>query len=105
MIPANITFHGGFTINPLDILRPRKVSSGAIPAEWPRVRFRVPTGAPLYNLDNWIIANLLGRYTLYILPGEGGESICVLAFETSMDAVMFRLKGGERAWQEIEVDG
>jgi len=101
MIPDNITFSGGLTINPLDILRPRKVTGGAIPAEWPRVRFPTPAGVTLFKLDNWIIENLTGRYTLYLLPAEGGaEHICTVAFETSMDAVMFRLKGGDRAWRE-----
>ena len=53
----------------------------------------------LAKINKWLHANIEGRYASYLVSIRFGQRIIIIAFENDNDAVMFRLKGGETAWQ------
>lgn len=105
MMPEILQF-AGLDVDPQVIVHPRRLRVGAIPESWQRVRFKVSEGnGSLFRIDRWIGVNIPGRwasYNMHLLNEDTGEyeTIVVVAFETVSDAVLFRLKEGERAWME-----
>ena len=105
MIPEIVRF-SGLDVDPHLIFQPRRLRVGLIPESWQRVRFKVSEGnGSLFRIDRWIGVNIPGRWASYSMrlldENEGDyETIVVVAFETVSDAVLFRLKEGERAWME-----
>jgi hypothetical protein len=98
MMPAQVRF-SGYTVDPRDLLLGRVVKGPINPA-WRRVRFQVENPAMLRWINRWLAANMNERWACYVVPLRFDDIIVVIAFESDVDAVMFRLKGGETAWKD-----
>ena len=101
MFPAVVKF-SGLSFDPKALLC-RRVQKPT-PAHWSRHQFTVEGWYHETNwqLIAWINSNLVGRYTLNLFTSTGG-TLVVIGFEDDVDAVMFRLKEGETAWQDDTV--
>jgi hypothetical protein len=123
MRPEVIRFTG-LDLTPEQALFPRKRTTGIYPAEWVRHQWIAPvdyaSSAPanfaqlqvasigpspnlrgLARLDRYIERTLLGQWGSYCVSTPDGLKYVVL-FEQVPDAVMFRLRGGERAFLRSE---
>ena len=100
MIPATVKFTD-LDLEPITALEPRKKFQGTYPVEWIRHQWSLSfdVAGDLKMLDRWLEANMLGRWGSYRAYGTDTVKFVVL-FEQVTDAVMFRLKGGERAFLE-----
>ncbi len=98
MIPRTVHFTG-LEVDPISLIKGRQ-HKGAIPPHWPRVRFESDGIFSLDKLNRWIGANISGRWQTYSVARGFSKRTVVVAFEDDSDAVLFRLKGGETAWQE-----
>ena len=87
----------GFDVDPISLLEPRRLL-GTIPVDWPRIRFDTDHNYGK-QFDKWLLGSMNYRYAFYTVR-LGGHRTVVVAFERATDAVMFRLKNGERAWAE-----
>src|SRR4051812_49148102 len=98
MLPTQVRF-SGLDLDPRDLLLGRVVS-GPIDPTWRRVRFEVAHGVgngvgkhTIEPLNRWLAANLNARWAIYTVF-RFANTLIVIAFESDVDAVMFRLKGG-----------
>jgi hypothetical protein len=102
MMAAQVQF-SNYTVNPRDLLVGRVVAGPINPA-WRRVRFEADhTAGVREQINRWLAANMNERWALSMTMMRFGEVTVVVAFESDVDAVMFRLKGGETAWTEAPV--
>lgn len=103
MIPDKVLFTD-HEVDPRTVLTPRKLFNRPIPAEWTRHQFMVPDGyrlnLSLRTLDQWIETNLVGRWASSSLYTDEGDIFIVVHFERQNDAVMFRLRDGEKWYEE-----
>lgn len=104
MIPARVAFNGLVIDDPRSVLEGR-LHHGPIPPPWPRVRFTLDDEgerASIAMLNVWIGANIGGRWAtcVHTEPADAFARVVTLAFERDVDAVWFRLRGGEKAWLE-----
>lgn len=104
MIPERISFTD-LELDPA-VMQPRKKFAGTYPAEWVRHQFTVDHSLypNLRKIDKWLEQNIEGRWGSYTQHGYDGL-VVVIAFESVGDAVMFRLKGGEKAWSLADQGG
>jgi hypothetical protein len=104
MRPETIEFTG-LSLTPEQAIRPRKRLVGLYPAEWIRHQWMVEYGADadLNRLDRYIERTLDGQWGSYSIQTVDGLKLVVL-FEQVTDAVMFRLKGGEKAFIKPETE-
>lgn len=107
MFPDVIRFKD-LDIDPKDILQHRKLKNRPIPFDWTRHDFRIPSVkyyggsvAPLVLIDDWIETNSMGRWTSYASSSYGDDTLVVVYFEFSTDAVFFKLAGGDTLWKEV----
>jgi len=102
MIPRIVKFTG-LNIDPMVILSPRNIR-GIVPPEWSRVCFEADLTCSERLLNRWIGANMEGRWHTTLVCVTFGKRMIAIAFENDVDAVMFRLKNGETAWQELKAE-
>jgi hypothetical protein len=100
VIPLKVRFTG-LEFDPMEVLQSRELIGSPIPPDWVRVRFDVPDEA-VTKVRRWVAKNTNDRWCLYSFEGDFETTTVVIAFETKTDAVMFRLKNGETAWQNDE---
>lgn len=127
MRPETIRFTG-LELTPQQAIHPRKLLTGTYPAEWIRHQWLVGYDEPaqyastasalgawtaimqskpareltgLPRLDRYIERKLMGRWGSYSVDSPDGTKYVVL-FETTADAVFFRMLGGERAFLQPE---
>ena len=99
MIPLTVKYHNNYEFDPSVVFRCRV--SVPIPASWIRLSF--PVSEISYDVEwhlrRWIDENLSGNYIINVNLKSSGLMVS-LGFEDTTTAVMFRLLGGETAWQE-----
>src|SRR4051812_26038110 len=95
MLPESVRFTG-LTLDPKDILTPRKKFDGPYPLDWVRHQFaREYDGkSNLKSLDAWLEKNIGGRWGSYSNYSGGGIQFVIL-FEKINDGLMFKLMDGE----------
>ena len=95
MLPEAVRFTG-LTLDPKDILTPRKKLVGTYPLDWVRHQFtRDYDGrSTLKMLDAWLEKNIVGRWGSYT-HYTGGAVQFVILFEKINDGLMFKLMDGE----------
>lgn len=87
MIPETVSFTG-YNVYPRETAIMR-VYHGPVPAAWTLIR--VKTEAYSHStLESWLLENIDGRFGLLI-----NYPYVHIYFENEIDAVMFRLKGGD----------
>ena len=93
----------GLEIDPMIVLKPRRLSNSPIPADWIRFHFEVEKGTRLTVISKWISSwiheNSDDHWTMYSFVSNDKEMV-VVAFANVSDAMMFKLKG-EDAWKEM----
>lgn len=102
MTPALVVFDGGVEIDPKKVLNRRYM--GPTPVEWTRYQFFIDScfNDPEYNLTDWLKSNTSHRFTINSDVHPGGTFV-VIGFESSTDAVMFKMRDGEKAWANNQV--
>lgn len=95
MLPESVRFTG-LTLDPKEILYPRKHFNGSYPPDWVRHQFtREYDGrANLKTLDGWLEKNIVGRWGSYS-HYKGGTIEFIVLFEKINDGLMFKLMDGE----------
>ena len=99
MIPETIKFTG-LEIDPKELI-PGRCLKGVIPTHWTRLRFEIERSSRRFYielLNRWLFANITGKWISNVVTLQGGAQMVIVAFESDTDAVMFRLQGGETAW-------
>lgn len=86
MIPETVTFTD-YTIYPRDLALVR-FYTGPIPIDWTVIRVACAAGEG--KIMEWVLDNVDGRFGIM-----ADWSHVTLFFETEMDAIMFRLRGGD----------
>jgi hypothetical protein len=103
MIPLMVRFTG-LEFDPMEMLQSRQLKDTYIPTEWSRIRFPVDFNADEEKIKQWVDKNTDGKWSIYTFlhnhQNAGLAQTVVVAFELDVDAVMFRLKSGEVAWNE-----
>lgn len=96
MTPALVRFDG-LEVDPKKMLRRRY--HGPTPPEWTRYQFLIEDcfTDPEYHITDWLKTNIGGRFTINSDTQVSGTFV-VIGFESSTDAVMFKMRGGEKAW-------
>jgi hypothetical protein len=96
MTPEIVRFDG-LEIYPKKLLERRYI--GPTPVDWVRYQYFLEDcfTDPEYHLTEWLKNNIGGRFTINTDVNIGGSFI-VLGFESQTDAVMFKMRGGEKAW-------
>lgn len=100
MIPEKVSFTG-LEIDPRDVHSSRKVFSGTYPSSWTRYAFTVPANkwVSMQDIDRYLENNIVGHWGSYITRDSNNNNLVVIVFEHLTDAIMFRMKGGEKEWQ------
>ena len=76
---------------------------GSWPRHWQRIVISAPRQQDAQNkIFQWLEENNRGRYGAYQLNGHyhAGTGRLRLAFENSNDALMFKLQGGDKAYDQ-----
>lgn len=110
MIPLKVRF-AGLEFDPMDLLQSRQLRDSPIPEEWTRIRFEVDfeRETDICKIEDWLERNTDGKWSVYSFSTGSASKrrynrTIVVAFELDVDAVMFRLKSGEVAWNEEQIE-
>jgi hypothetical protein len=110
MIPLKLRFTG-LELDPMDLLQSRQLRDSPIPEEWTRIRFEIDfeKEKDVLKIEDWVGRNTDGKWSIYSFStGSQSKSrynrTVVVAFELDVDAIMFRLKSGEVAWNEEQTE-
>ena len=99
MIPLKVCFTG-LEFDPMDLLKAKQIDDSFIPLKWLRVSFKVDRDASIEKIRKWTDENTDGHFKIYSIQNNNFEKTVVIAFELDIDAMMFRLKEGNIAWNE-----
>jgi hypothetical protein len=93
-----------YTVKGMDIaFSSGKRWQGVWPRHWQRVMITVPRMMDAQNkIFDWLEQNNRGRYGVYQITGDGRDAKLRIAFENGNDALMFKLRGGHKAYDENE---
>jgi hypothetical protein len=91
MMPETVQF-SGLEVDPVALTR-RRVVHAPFPPTWTRLTVASPS-FDIRKIETWLLENVGGRF------GLTGNYPVAIYFEDDVDAVMFRLKDGEKILAE-----
>ena len=101
MLPRTVDFTG-LNIDPLAFFNQRG-NRAVIPCDWQRIYFSSDSWIPKIKINRWLFANIQNDWVSYTATLYG-KGLIAIAFENEIDAVMFRLQGGEDEIRNLTED-